>query len=200
MAHPYNSIREDKVAKSRVAKISRASGGGVHSDEAADKSLVKSMVKRTALKMEGGAAMARGDRPNRASGGRVKKTSKGTTVNVIVAPTGGAEQPQPSPAAAAPPPVPPMPSSPPPGLAPSAMMLPPGAGPMPPRSAGGRAYKRGGAVSDASQGKTPVQPSNAKQVVKDNMNRKPVITKAKGGKITGGARGGLARLQKEGKA
>ena len=86
MAHPYNSIREDKVAKSRVAKISRASGGGVHSDEAADKSLVKSMVKRTALKMEGGAAMARGDRPNRASGGRVKKTSKGTTVNVIVAP------------------------------------------------------------------------------------------------------------------
>lgn len=180
MAHPFSEKREDKVSKARVSDICRAAGGGVHSDEVADKSLVKSMVKRTALRMEGGAVKARSDRPNRASGGRVKTKSRGTTVNVIVAPTGGVEQPIPTPAPAAPPPVvPPRP----PGLPPSAGMPPPGGMPMPPMSTGGRAYKRGGAVSDASQGKTPVQHTPAKEVDLKNMNRKPVITKAKGGKV-----------------
>ena len=217
MAHPFADKRATKVEHSRVARITSgyAGGGSAHGDEAADRKLIKRMVKGVALRADGGAVNARADRPNRAAGGPVKSKNKGTTVNVIVAPGGGEGGKTPMPGVGGPPPAPPVPMPPPR----PPMMPPPGVGAMPPgmppRATGGRAYKRGGGVkSDASKGGTKVQHDNALQVTKDNMNRKPVITKAKGGpinangaagkqmgpKFSGGARGGSARLEKAARA
>ena len=112
--------------------------------------------------------------------------------------------------------MPPPGAMPPPGVA--------GPGPIPPRSVGGRAYARGGTVTSAAgknadtagigKGRTKVQHDDQMPVVKANMNRKPVITKAKGGpinangkagqqmgpKFSGGARGGTARMEKADRA
>lgn len=207
MAHPFQDKRSDKVQKARVSHIAgKAAGGSSHSDEAADRSLVKRMVKPAALRADGGAVKARADRPGRARGGAVKK-SKGTTVNVIVGPAGGVEaRPQPSQAPAAPPPAPPMPPMRPPGMAPSAALPPPGASPMPPMM-----RARGGKVSDASSGATKVQHSDPMEGQRKNIGRKPVITKKRGGaissekgkmgpKLSGGALGARARLEKPSKA
>jgi hypothetical protein len=153
MAHTYQEHREHKVAHSRVSHIAKgyATGGGVHGDEAEDKALIKSTVKKGALKrasggrIEGRAAGGRLDR-----GGRKKKGS--TNVNVIVAPhPGGATTPPAPPgigaAAPAPMPVPPpRPPMPPPGGPMAGPGMPPGGPPpMMPRARGGRVGKAGGA-------------------------------------------------------
>ncbi len=98
-------------------------------------------------KVEGNEPRHRMDRSHRAHGGKVAK--KGTTVNVIVAPQGGAPAggpPMPPPGAAPPmmPPRPPMAAPmPPPGG-----MPPPGAAPpMMPRKDGGRVHMTAGAGS-----------------------------------------------------
>ena len=206
MSHPMNEHRSHKHQKNRVAHITgKAAGGSAHSDVKEDKALIRKMVKGPALRADGGAVRQRSDKVARAKGGRVK----GTTVNVIVSPSkpdmAGA------PAMAAPPP--PMPPKPPmiPPPAPAPMGAAPGLGgmpPMPPRSDGGRAYKRGGAVkgkmsgekkhgkkakpfkmraaggaiSDSSDGGTQVQHSGNKSD-SQNIGRGPVITRATGGPI-----------------
>jgi hypothetical protein len=97
-------------------------------------------------KVEGSEPRHRMDRPHRAHGGKVAK--KGTTVNVVIAPQGGAPAggpPMPPPGAPiATPPRPPMAAPmPPPGG-----MPPPGAAPpMMPRKDGGRVHMTAGAGS-----------------------------------------------------
>jgi hypothetical protein len=103
-------------------------------------------------KVEGEVPRMRMDRPGRSRGGSVKG-KKGTTVNVIIAPQGGAG----SGAAAGGPPMPPpgpppMPVRPPMAAPPMAGPPPPGAGmPMPPagqmRKDGGRVHMTAGAGS-----------------------------------------------------
>lgn len=129
----------------------RARGGKVHDDEAEDRAIVKKMVKKKALRAEGGAVKARADKaPRRARGGHVKHGKSGkTNVNVIVAP-GKHDAPMAGVGAMPPmpPPMPPKPPMAPPAAPPAA---PPMAGPpggMPIRRTGGRAYKMGGKVHD----------------------------------------------------
>lgn len=223
MSHPYNDKRATKVEHARVPSITKGydRGGMPHGDEAADKSLIRRMVKGVALRADGGAVNARADRPQRARGGPVKSKSKGTTVNVIVAPKeGGDAGPSPVPMAAPHPPIP-MPPPRPPMMPPPGAMPPPGVGgpsPMPPRSVGGRAYARGGKVdannAGIGKGRTPVQHEDNMADQRKDIGRKPVITKASGGpinangkagkqmgpKFSGGARGGSARLEKAARA
>jgi hypothetical protein len=125
------------------ALMRRAKGGKVHPDEAEDKKLISKMIKADDKRMA------------KASGGRVGKGK--TTVNVIVSPQGGAQQPP----QRVPVPVP-VPQGPPPGAGappPAAMGAPPMGGPqMPPpgmmaRKAGGRVGKNdGGAMMTEKYG------------------------------------------------
>ena len=199
MAHPFQDRRAHKMEHSRVGRI--AGGAAKHSDVREDRALITSMVKPSAMKAAGGPVSGRADRPNRARGGSVKK-SKGTTVNVIVGPAGGVEQPRPTPAIAPPPAAPPVAMTPPrPPMAPP--MAPPGVAPGP------LMRKRGGKV-DASQGATEVQHDDNMASQRKDMNRKPVITRAAGGpvesdgkkgaqmapKLPSGAGGARARLAK----
>ena len=162
MAHPYNSIRNDKVQHARVVDIAKGCGGGMtkggaaHPDEAEDRVMIRKMVKGTALRATGGAVKARADRPSRARGGRLgkKKSSKGNHVNVII----GAHPPAPPMmpgVGAAPPPMPPPPGPAGPGMGGPPMPgagMPPGVPPPGMRYAGGRAYKKGGRVKKAFGG------------------------------------------------
>lgn len=217
MTHPIGTeFRQHNTSHTRVAHITKACGGGMAAGGSATAGVgrIHQSVKASAYRADGGAVKARADRPARAKGGRTGKKAKGHTVNVIVAPGSSKPPVPPVPGVAAAPPVPPPrpPMAPPPVSA--APMPPPGAVPppgMPPRYAGGRAYKRGGKVTADNAGigvgRTPVQHSPNKQDGK-NIGRGPVITKATGGPISsqygwktgmaphakGGAGGGLARL------
>jgi hypothetical protein len=141
------------------------------------------------------------ERMGRARGGHVKSKGSGkTSVNVIVAPSGGQHPPMPggAPPMAGPPPMLPKPPMmpPPPGAGAPPMAgiggPPPGGMPMPPRSEGGRAYKDGGAVGKKSLAdkkgvtgigdRTPIQHSGNKSDTQ-NIGRGPVITRAAGGPI-----------------
>lgn len=164
MAHPFNSIRNDKVQKSRVATIAKGCGGAMATGGSVSAKIVGRKDGGAVLRADGGAVKSRADRPNRARGGRTKKSAKGHTVNVIVAPS--APKPPMAPmipgvAAGSPGPVPPRPPLTPPAGGPIAApgAAPPmGAGPMPPPGAlpppgmhyaGGRTYKKGGRVKSA---------------------------------------------------
>lgn len=211
MSHPHSSHRQHHVEKRRAHEMTKgyASGGSVkHADAAEDKKLVKHVVKKVALRADGGAVKARADRPARKKGGRVKKSN--TTVNVItgghppvaglgaaMTPPGG---PMPPPMAAAPPAMPPRPMMPPPGApGPGAPGLPPGGPPMlPPHASGGRAYKRGGRVGvnmgspvyeESLREGTKVTHDPGKNDGKD-LNRGRVITYNAGGKVQKRAAGG----------
>lgn len=211
MSHPFESVRQHRVEKSRAASIAKghAKGGAVHSDEAEDRKMIKGMVKSGSLKVEGRASGGRLDRPARASGGKVK--SGKTNVNVIIAPQGGgagAVPPiaAPSPIAAGPPPImPPRPPMMPPG---AAGPLPPGAGGSPMmRKSGGRGYAGGGSVKEQSiRAGTPVQHTDGKNDGAD-IYRGRQITYATGGpveamrmgpKMDAGAYTGKGRLEKIG--
>jgi len=218
MSHPYHEHRAHKHEKARVSHIVKgyASGGGVHhSDEKEDEALIRKEVKPAALKHEGGKAHHRADRPHRASGGRVK--SKGTVVNINVAPSGDGAHPMPVPvpAPAGPPPGPPgMPppgaGGPPPGLPPRPPMPGGGGPPMPMRARGG-GIKSGPAWHEGLRNGTQVQHTDGKMDGKDIGRGKP-ITYATGGpvehpkhggmgpKLPGGGGGGKARLAKEHRA
>lgn len=166
MSHPFNSLRNDKVQKSRVSSITAACGGGMATGGAVSgsKTIARKDGGAVSLRADGGAVKSRADRPNRARGGRTKKSGKGHTVNVIVAPS--APKPPmppmiPGVAAGSPGLSPPRPPLTPPAGGPIAApgAAPPlGAGPMPPPGAlpppgvhyaGGRAYKKGGRVKSA---------------------------------------------------
>lgn len=188
MAHPHNEHRAHHVEKRRVGERIKAyaTGGGVHADEASDKKLIRRTVKKSALKMEGEHAKSRMDR--RARGGRTK--SKGTHVNVIVAPqhamggapgvmpgAGVAMPPRPPMAAPAAPPVaPPMAA----GAAPMPMQRPPMAG-MPMRARGG-SVKSGPAWEEGLKSGTQVQHADGKKD-QPNIGRKRVITYKRGGQV-----------------
>lgn len=101
------------------ARIGRARGGAVgHSDEAADRAMIKQMVKPEA-------------RTGHAHGGKPHHGKKGTQVNVVVAP-GGRNAPS---AGMAGPVSPRLPAPPAPGL--GALAGPP---PMMPRASGGKVH------------------------------------------------------------
>lgn len=213
MSHPFANVRQSKVERSRVPSLTKgyASGGTV---TAAVSPKVAGKVSGVAAAgyADGGAVKPRLDRPQRAKGGRVGKT----TVNVIVAPQGDqAKPPMPpvaglGPAGPVPPPMVKPPMAPPPGPMAGPGGPPPGM-PMPPRSQGGRTYASGGAVKSGpafEEGKregTQVSHDPGKNDLKD-VGRKRVITYATGGaveapagrgpKLPGGGRGGLARLAK----
>lgn len=151
--------------------------------------MIKRMVKPDALRVDGAKPKARQDKPQRAKGGRVGKT----TVNVIVAgkdkmpgvPDAPMMPPMPAPATA--PPLPPMPPP---------MPMPRG-GPPPipglgPRASGGRAYAKGGAVKpgpawvEGLKEGTKVSHAPGKNDLKDIGRGKP-ITYASGGKVPRGS-------------
>lgn len=213
MAHPFQSVRQSKVEHGRVGRMTSgyAKGGGVHSDEAQDRKLIKKMLAEHEVgEVEGGARKSRADRPGRARGGRAPKGKhKGVNVNVIVAPQNGANKepllpppglaagvPPPSPMPMAKPPMMPPPGGPPPGLGPMAggpPMPPPGAS-MPIRSHGGRAYAKGGRVeSTFEEGRragTQVQHSPGKNDQADVGRGKPITYKT-GGAIEAPVKGGM---------
>jgi len=150
MAHPYESHKEEAAGKSRAKEFTKGykKGGAVHSDEKQDKALIKKMVKKDDLKVEGRASGGRLDQFAR--GGKTKSRGKkksGNNVNIVITAPKGGEPPAPPLLAGGPPAgMPPM--GPPPGGPP---MPPPGAGGppgMPPgmMNKGGRAYKNGGKV------------------------------------------------------
>lgn len=248
MSHPAgNHLRDHKVQHARVSSITAACGGGISTGGAVSPSGIISRKSGGAvtLRAEGGGVRQRSDRPGRAFGGSLggkKKKGggkKGHTVNVIVAPHAPAPMKSPMPTApppgvAAPMPMkppmapPPVPGAgPPPGGLGAGPMPPPGALPppgMPPRYAGGRAYKKGGAVFSGAQmkvsstakrggvvgsnkadadsagvgvGRTPIQHQGNKQDGK-NIGRGPVITKATGGPISSKAHGQMAPHAKGG--
>ena len=206
--HPFNAHRQHHVEKERVSHIAkghkqRAHGGKVHSDEAADRKLFKSMIAEHDREMEGHKGKHRRDRVKRAHGGKVKGKSKGhTSVNVIV----GGQHAQPP----APPMMPPVGAGGPPPMPPGGMGAPaPGAGPMPPglppRARGGRLeapehdattyrakggkVKSGPAWEEGVKNGTQVSHRKAKAIDIENMDRPKPISYAKGGKACR-ARGG----------
>ena len=196
MAHPFQEHKQHKVERSRVAKMTKgyASGGGVHSDEAADVKLIKAKVKKTALRMDGGAVKHRMDK--RARGGRTK-AKKGTTVNIINSPQHPPAPPMMPPPGMGMPPRPPMagPPMPPPGappmppggaMPPGGPMMPPRPGMPPPgmpmRARGGR-IKDGAAWNEGLKNGTQVQHADGKSDGKDIGRGKVVTFKTGGGVI-----------------
>ncbi len=208
MAHPMNHMRDHMVQKSRVASLT-----GGHSEGGKDMSKSpEGQLKRVSEgracggKVMGKKSGGRLDRPKRASGGKVQAFAKGgkvkgTTVNVIVSPSGGDKGPMPVPVpvgAGAPPPMPPHPPMagpmPPPG-GPPGMMPPPG---PPIRKNGGRiGFAKGGAVPKGSASEsgptwkegrrngTPVQHTDGKSDTKDIVRPRQVTFKT-GGKVEAG--------------
>ena len=136
----YNKIKND-VKAAKVGRVARLTGGSVHSDEPADRALVKTMVKPASL-------------TGRKDGGKTKAKPKGgTKVNVIVAPR-GQDRPVPVPVpvggAAVPGPVPSRAPAQPPQSQPAPMRVvnvPPPQGPLGPLPA-----KRGGAIKKRADG------------------------------------------------
>lgn len=196
MAHPHQSKREDKVSRARARELTKgyANGGAVHSDEGSDKSLIKKMVKPTALKMSGGKPKSRMDRPGRAAGGAVKRPPQ-TNIHINVTPPSSsptgvpAVPPMPPAAKPAPPPIPPGAANAMlPGLVPG--MGPPGGpggGPPMMRAKGGRVGK---GFLDAEKNKTPVQ--HLDNISKKGLGRGKPVTYAKGGAVKKRASGGEA--------
>jgi hypothetical protein len=196
VAHPHAEHRQHKVERQRVAHITKgyAAGGGVHSDEAADVKLIKSKVKKSALRMDGGAVKHRADK--RARGGRTK-AKKGTTVNIINSPQHPAAPIMPPPGLTGampprPPMAPPMPSPvappmPPAGaMPPGGPMMPPRPGMPPPgtpmRARGGR-IKDGPTYQEGIKNGTQVQHRDGKSDGKDIGRGKVVTFKTGGGVI-----------------
>lgn len=192
MSHPHDSHKQHKVEKSRVSHITRgyATGGAVHSDEKEDKKLVRKMVKKRALKVEGEDVKHRQDRPGRKRGGRAPKGGK-TVINVI---NGAGHAPQPGLAGpppgmmppgappAPPPPAPPM-AGPPPGAPPMGARPPMGGLPM--RKKGGRVTttQKGTPVfEEGVRNATPISHDKGKNDLKD-MNRPRVVTFNTGGGV-----------------
>ena len=213
MSHPFQSVRQNVVQHARVGSITKhyATGGAVHDDVAEDKKLIKQAVKKSALRMDGGAVKSRPDKPSRASGGRVKPT----TVNVIVAPSPPAS-PTIGPQPGGPSPIP-RPPAPPPSPAMAAGPMPGPGGPPPGGPPPGVMRARGGmvksdqATAGIGRGRTKLVHDDQKWKEQQNLNRKAAITKKTGGAITseggkakmaphapkGGAGGGLARIDKQ---
>lgn len=199
MAHPFQEHKQHKVERSRVAKMTKgyASGGGVQAVEAPKAKAKGSAVKKTAMRMTGGAVKHRADK--RARGGKVKH--KGTTVNIINSPGqhpgGPPMMPPPMPGAGAMPPRPPMAPPPmppggappmsPPGAMPPGGAMPPRPGMMPPpgtpmRARGGR-IKDGPAWEGGLKAGTQVSHTDGKSDAKDIGRGKVVTFKTGGGVI-----------------
>lgn len=150
MAHPYAGHKEVHAGRKRAGSMAKfKKGGAVHSDEAEDKKLIKKMVKKDDLKVEGRSTGGRLDKYAR--GGRTKKGGGKTHINILVAPQGGKAD-----AAAPPGPgLPPGAGGPPPGMKPP-MGPPPGAG-GPPGLPPGMMNRGGGVKKYAKGGKVPMK-------------------------------------------
>jgi hypothetical protein len=186
MAHPFAQHRQNRVEKSRVAKMTRgyASGGAVRCDEP-DERKHGGKVAKHVREPEGKKAKRRADRVMRARGGKVGHGKKGAThVNVIVngGDKGTVPVPMPPPAMAGPPPMPagpiagvggPPPSGPPPGMP-----------PMPGRASGGK-VKSGPAWVEGIKAGTQVshRAGKASTNTPENLDRGRPITFKSGGKV-----------------
>jgi hypothetical protein len=199
MAHPHNELRQHKVERKRVARITKgyAAGGAVETVAAPKTKAKGGAVKKTAMRMTGGAVKHRADK--RARGGKVKH--KGTTVNIINSPQHPGTPPlmpppgglaggmPPRPPMAGPPPMPLAAAMPPPGgppgmppggtMPPRPGMMPPP--PMPMRARGGR-IKDGAAWKGGLNAGTQVQHADGKSDGK-NIGRGKVITFKTGGGV-----------------
>lgn len=165
MAHPYNSMRADKIEHSRVGAITKACGGGAMGGATSPSGMSPMAINRkrggAVMRAAGGEVKQRADRPGRAFGGRTGKKKKsgkgGNHVNVIVQAHKPAMPAMPPMASPAPPMMPPKPPMMPPPAGPGPTDAPPGvsAGPMPPPGAlpGMPMRKRGGSVFSGSPGK-----------------------------------------------
>jgi hypothetical protein len=222
----FKSVRSEALESHDARQHMFAKGGEVHPDEAADRALIKEMVKPKDLKkgerrVEGRARGGATDRPGKAK----------TVVNVIVPPGGGGAAPPPMmpprpPVMAGPPP------GPPPGAIPPRPMLPPGqpgmapmGGPPPggmpppgmmPRAKGGRLKRAdGGDANDdvgrdsfiqnqMAQGKRPPAiRSDARRLQGDfrayDPDQQKMMTDYSSGPVPGGkARGGRTERAKGG--
>lgn len=186
MSHPYQSLRADKVERSRVSRIApgRASGGRINqTDEEKDKATVKE-IKSGPMKMDGKSSKARLDRPHRASGGRVGKGKSNVTINILAGGDKGTATPGPLPIPVGAPPMPmpkpPMGAMPPGAPGGTSPMLPPG-GPM--RASGGRVGSKGTAVyEEGKRNGTPVMGTPGKNDTKD-IYRGKQVTFATGGAV-----------------
>lgn len=216
-----------KTAKSQHAAKLRSYGG--HSDEAADRKMIAKAISqhesndhagksKTKLHLASGGsvdgemAAPRADRPQgKATGGAVQLAkggspggksghgTKGTHVNIMIAPQsgskgagpGGPTMPPPGAGPGGPPMIPPHPPMPmpPPGAGPGGPpMMPPGAGGPP-----GRPFADGGRVENESA---------LADADKDYARGPGALNRARGGgvKLEGSAAGGLGRLEKAAEA
>lgn len=205
MTHPYESHKNTHHDRAKKMTAGYAHGGHIgHKAETKPKAghHAKKMPGEHKHEMHGGEAKPRADKFAR--GGRSKNAKTHVSVNVM--PQGG---PSPAPmlphgAGMAPPMAPPRPPmAPPPGAMPGGppmggppMGMPPGGMPPPGlgglRKSGGRAFKRGGSVSDGPTFREGIR--NATKVdhagdrnLKD-VGRGPVITKKAGGRIEGSSK------------
>ena len=198
MAHPHAEHKQHKVERRRVAHITKgyASGGAVAAAKPIKGKATGGAVKKTAMRMTGGAVKHRADK--RARGGKVKH--KGTTVNIInspgqhpgmppMPPPGLAGAMPPHPPMAPPPMMPPggaAPPMPPPGAMPPGGAIPPRPGMMPPpgmpmRARGGR-IKDGPAWQGGLDAGTQVSHTDGKSDGK-NIGRGKVVTFKTGGGV-----------------
>lgn len=171
MGHPIgNEHRADRVMKNRVSKITHGMSSAKAEGAPVARRAAGGAVKAAPQRADGGAVKPRADKVSRAKGGRVKSAK--TNVNVIIAP--GGQKPPMAGVGMLPPAAPPMPPKPPMPLAnpPMAMGPAPGMGGMPPRSDGGRAYKKGGAVKGKMSGEK-----------KHGKKAKPFKMRASGGAV-----------------
>lgn len=210
--HPYESHK--MLHKHRLGKITKgyAHGGHVHSDEAADKALIKKTVKKEALKVDGKKPHHRADKYAR--GGRTKGGKTHINVNVMPqnpmqpsrVPVPVPVQTPPAPPAGMAPGAPPPGAMPPGGMPPRPGMMPPGGMPMPMRKSGGR-IKDGPTWKEGLRNGTKVQATPGKDH-SDNLKKPYPVTRATGGRANfgekmkapkqpkHGAAGGLGRLEK----
>ena len=155
MAHPYSKHNEAAAGKAKAASMTKGykKGGAVHSDEAQDRKLIKSMMdkeEKSEPKVEGKASGGRLDKFARGGGTKGKGKHKGGNhVNVVIAaphgsPPGMGAAPADPAGGLPPPPGGGLPPGPPMGMPPGG---PPGMPPgQPPMKRGGRAYAAGGKV------------------------------------------------------
>lgn len=152
MAHPFQEHRSGSASKKRAGMMMKAAGGKArHSDEAADKKLIKKMIAQHEKSEHDVPGFKRGGRVDKFARGGKAKGKQGTQINIAVVAPSGKNQPDADalpggPAAAPMPPRPPLGAGGPPVLPPGGPMAGPPGMPPPGMKPPGM-MKRGGKVT-----------------------------------------------------